>query len=81
MDRTDRRAGKMLAEDVRNAAVRIREEMQEDIEEAGMKAAYLVYKVDQAHKRPAMIRWIGEGVLSATALVIFAFCAGMDLHS
>jgi hypothetical protein len=81
MDQTERRAGKLLSEDVRNAAVRIREEMQKDIEEAGMKAAYLVYKVDQAHKRPAVIRWIGVGLLSAMVLVLFAFSAGMWLHT
>jgi hypothetical protein len=55
--------------------------MQKDIEEAGMKAAYLVYKVDQAHKRPAMIRWIGVGLLSAMVLVLFAFSAGIWLHT
>ena len=50
-----------------------------DIEAAGMKAAYLVYKVDQAHKRPAMVRWIAVGLLSAIVLAGFAFYAGMYL--
>ena len=54
--------------------------MQKDIEAAGMKAAYLVYKVDQAHKRPAMIRWIAVGLLSAMVLVGFAFYAAMYLY-
>ena len=56
MDQTERRAGKLLAQDVKNAAAQIRAEMQKDIEAAGMKAAYLVYKVDQAHKRPDRCR-------------------------
>jgi hypothetical protein len=77
MDKTERRAGKLLAEDVRNAAAQIRAEMQKDIEAAGMKAAHLVYKVDQAHKRPAMIRWIAVGLLSAMVLAVLAFYAGM----
>ena len=53
MDQTERRAGHLLAEDVRKAAAQIRAEMQKDIEAAGMKAAHLVYQVDQAHKRCA----------------------------
>ncbi len=81
MDRTERRAGKWLAQDVRKAAAEIREEMQKDIEVAGMKAAHLVYKVDQAHKQPAMTRWIGVGLLSAMVLVVLAFFAGICLHS
>jgi hypothetical protein len=81
MDRTERRAGKLLAEDVRNAAAKIREEMQKDIEAAGMQAAHLVYKVDQAHKTPAMTQWIGVGLFSAMVLIVFAFCAGMYFHS
>jgi Transcriptional activator TraM len=81
MDRTERRAGKLLAEDVRNAAAKIREEMQKDIEAAGMQAAHLVYKVDQAHKTLAMTRWIGVGLFSAMVLIVFAFCAGMYFHS
>jgi hypothetical protein len=81
MDQTERRAGKLLAQDVKNAAGQIRAEMQKDIDAAGMKAAYLVYKVDQAHKRPAMIRWIAVGLLSAMVLAGFAFYAGLYLHS
>jgi hypothetical protein len=80
MDQTERRAGKLLAQDVKNAAAQIRAEMQKDIDAAGMKAAYLVYKVDQAHKRPAMIRWIAVGLLSAMVLAGFAFYAGIHLH-
>ena len=81
MDHTERRAGKLLAQDVTNAAAQIRAEMQKDIDAAGMKAAYLVYKVDQAHKRPAMIRWIAVGLLAAMVLVGFSFYAGMYLYS
>ena len=81
MDRTGRLAGKLLAEDVRNAACQIREEMHKDIEAAGIKAAHLVYQVDRAHKRPTMIRWIAVGLLSAIVLVGFAFYAGMYLYS
>jgi hypothetical protein len=77
MDQTERRAGHLLAEDVRKAAAQIRAEMQKDIEAAGMKAAHLVYQVDQAHKRPAMIFWVVVTLLSAMVLMGFAFYAGM----
>jgi hypothetical protein len=77
MDQTERRAGHLLAEDVRKAAAQIRAEMQKDIEAAGMKAAHLVYKVDQAHKRPAMLLWIAVSLFSAMVLMGFAFYAGM----
>ena len=77
MDQTERRAGQLLAEDVRKAAAQIRAEMQKDIEAAGMKAAHLVYQVDQAHKRPAMIFWVAVTLLSAMVLMGFAFYAGM----
>src|SRR5215471_17455965 len=80
IERTERRAGYLLAQNVKNAAAQIRTELQKDIDEASMKAAYLVYKVDQAHKRPAMIRWIAVGLLSAVVLISFAFCACMYLH-
>lgn len=77
MDQTERRAGRLLAEDVRKAAAQIRAEMQKDIEAAGMKAAHLVYQVDQAHKRPAMVLWIAVSLLSTMVLMGFAFYAGM----
>ena len=77
MDQTERRAGQLLAEDVRKAAAQIRAEMQKDIEAAGMKAAHLVYQVDQAHKRPAMVLWIAVSLLSTMVLMGFAFYAGM----
>ena|SRR5215472_3954238 len=80
MDRTERLAGKLLAEDVRNAAAQIREEMHKDIEAAGLKAAHLVYQVDQAHKRPALIRWMSVGLFSALVLVILALCVGLYLR-
>ena len=51
-----------------------------DIDAAGIKAAHLVYKVDQAHKRPAMIRWITVGLSLAVVLLVFGFYVGMYLH-
>jgi hypothetical protein len=80
MDKTERRAGSLLAQDVKEAGAQIRAELQKDIDAAGMKAAYLVYKVDQAHKRPALIRWITVGLSLAVVLLVFGFYVGMYLH-
>jgi len=80
MDKTERRAGRLLAQDVKEAGTQIRAELQKDIDAAGIKAAHLVYKVDQAHKRPAMIRWITIGLSLAVALLVFGFYAGIYLH-
>jgi hypothetical protein len=80
MDRTERRAGSMLAQDVKAAGAQMRAELQKDIDAAGMEAAHLVYRVDQAHKRPALIRWITVGLSLAVVLLVFGFCVGMHLH-
>ena len=75
-----RRAGSLLAQDVKEAGMQIRAELQKDIDAAGMEAAHLVYKVDQAHKRPAMIRWITVGLSLAVVLLVFGVYVGMYLH-
>ena len=80
MDKTERRAGSLLAQDVKEAGAQIRAELQKDIDAAGMKAAYLVYKVDQAHKRPAMMRWITVGLSLAVVLLVFGLYVGMHLQ-
>lgn len=71
--KVERRAGEMLADDVREAAAQIRAELQNDIEAAGMKAAHLVYMVDRAHKRPAIIRWLSAGLVSGMACLVWGF--------
>ena len=71
--KVEQRAGKLLALEVSEAAARIRAELRNDIDGAGIKAAHLVYLVDQAHKRPARVRWLSVGLVSAAAL----FVAGM----
>ena len=80
MAKTERRAGSLLAQDVKEAGAQIRAELQKDIDAAGMKAAYLVYKVDQAHKRPAMMRWITVGLSLAVVLLVFGLYVGTHLQ-
>ena len=80
MDKTERRAGRLLAQDVKEAGAQIRAELQKDIDAAGIKAAHLVCKVDQAHKRPAMIRWLAVGLVLSVALLVFGVYAGIYLR-
>jgi hypothetical protein len=74
--RVEQHAGKMLALEFSDAAARIRAELQADIETAGIKAAHLVYLVDQAHKRPALVRWLSAGLISALVLFIVGLWIG-----
>ena len=76
MEKVDERAGKLLAQEVRNAAEQIRGELHADIDEAGLKAAHLVYKVHEAHSRPALIRWLSAGLASAVVLFLAGLWAG-----
>jgi hypothetical protein len=74
--RVEQHAGKMLALEFSEAAARIRAELQTNIETAGIKAAHLVYLVDQAHKRPALVRWLSAGLTSALLLFIIGLWIG-----
>jgi len=67
------RAGKLFALELSEAAERIRAELRNDIDSGASKLRILVYLVDQAHKRPARVRWLSAGLVSATAL----FLAGL----
>jgi len=73
----EHRAGRLLAQDMCEATARIRAELRNDIDSAGIKAAHLVYLVDQAHKRPARVRWLSVGLLSAVALVLAGVLIGV----
>jgi hypothetical protein len=80
VQKVEYQAGKLLAEKVSDAAACVRAALQKDIEGAGLKAAHLVYMVDQAHKRPAIIRWLAAGLVAAIGLLCVGFYIGMYLH-
>lgn len=70
MTRAEARAGNMLAQKVKESAEKMREGLQGDIHVAGLKAREYVHLVNEAHRRPAIIRWVSVGLLAA--IVIFA---------
>src|SRR3982750_4788033 len=55
--KTEHRAGKALAQDVKTAAAELRRELDSDIEKASLNANELVMKVSAANARPTIIKW------------------------
>jgi ubiquinone biosynthesis protein UbiJ len=68
VQRTETRAGKLLAQQVKEAAAEVRQELQRDIENARLKAADMVTQVHRAHKTSALVRWGAAGLICAVAL-------------
>ena len=56
METLEKRAGASFANELKATAKQVRAEIQKDIDAASIKAAHLVYLVDQAHKRNARLR-------------------------
>ena len=68
MQKVEKRAGTMLAQSVKEATVQMREGLQSDIHQAGLKAREFVHLVNEAHRRPALIRWSALGLFSGLLL-------------
>jgi hypothetical protein len=80
MHKAEKRAGSMLAQGVKESAAQMREGLQTDIEMAGLKAREYVHLVNEAHRRPAMIRWSAVGLLAATLIFGGGIWLGTVLH-
>ena len=65
MKRAEMRAGSMLAKMVKESAEKMREGLQGDIHIAGLKAREYVHQVNEAHRRPAIVRWVSVGLVAA----------------
>jgi hypothetical protein len=66
--KTEDRAGRILADEVKAAAAELRMELQRDIESAQVGAKEIVCEIRRAHTRAALIRWGAIGVLSAATM-------------
>ncbi len=73
MKKAETHGGGILAEMVKEAATKMREGLQSDIQFAGMRAAEYVHRVNEAHRRPVIIRWAAAGLLAGAGL----FAAGV----
>ena len=80
VQKTEKRAGSTLAQMVKEAAEKMREGLQADIQIAGWKAAEYVHKVNEAHRRPAIIRWVSVGLVAAAAILAAGVWMGFCLH-
>jgi hypothetical protein len=68
VQKTENRAGRLLAEQVRSAAAELRCELQRDVDGARIEAKELVGEIQSIHTRGAMIRWGTAGLVAAATL-------------
>jgi hypothetical protein len=80
MQKAERRAGNMLAQEVKESAAQMQRGLQNDIHTAGLKAREIVHLVNEAHRRPALIRWSGVGLVAGGLLFGGGLWLGTLLH-
>ena len=80
MEKAERRAGSMLAQKVKESADLMRQGLQNDIHIAGLKAREIVHLVNEAHRRPALIRWSAVGLVAGALLFGGGIWLGTLLH-
>jgi len=80
MQKAEVRAGKMLAQMVKESAEKMRQGLQHDIHLAGLKASEFVHLVNEAHRRPALIRWFAVGLVAGALLFGGGIWLGTLLH-
>jgi hypothetical protein len=80
MHKAEGRAGKMLAQMVKESAEKMRQGLQNDIQIAGMKAREIVASVNEAHRRPALICWSSVGAVFGSLLFAGGLWLGLLLH-
>ena len=74
--KTESRAGRILAGEVKAAAAELRLEIQRDIETARVQAKEIVSEIHRSHTRSALIRWGAAGLVSATAMFVIGLWVG-----
>ena len=77
--KTEHRAGKALAQDVKTAAAELRRELNADVERASLKANDLVMKVSATNTRPAIVKWGAIGALAALLLFLCGVVVGLKM--
>jgi hypothetical protein len=79
VQKTESRAGKVLAEEVKEAAAEVREELQRDVESARIGAREILYEVQRTQRRVALIRWAVAAGAAAVAVFASGVWAGVHL--
>lgn len=76
LERVQTKAGKMLAQEVKEASAAIRTEIQRDIDEASLNAVNLLRRLEAAHVRSTAIPWAAIGLIIGAALFALGFWFG-----
>lgn len=76
VQRLDVRAGGLIAREVTQSAAGIRRELQQDIASASLQARELIRRVEVAHSRPAVARWMTIGIVCGLLLFACGVCLG-----
>jgi hypothetical protein len=79
VQKTEFRAGKVLAEEVKEAAAEVREELQRDIEAARIQAREILYEIHQKHSRATLVRCVVAAGATAIAVFVSGLWAGAHL--
>ncbi len=79
-ERTQQGASTHLTEAARESASAVREELQRDIQAAKLDASEAVFKLQTAHTRTVVWRWLAMGILSAAALFVTGVLVGWYLR-
>jgi hypothetical protein len=77
--KTENRAGKVLAHDVKVAAAELRRELNSDIENASLKAHEIVNKVSAVNSSAVMVKWLATGSLAALLLFLCGVIVGRTM--
>ena len=80
MEKAEKRAGSMLGQGVKESAAQMQRGLQNDIHIAGLKAREIVHLVNEAHRRPALIRWSAIGMVAGALLFGGGLWLGTLLH-
>ena len=78
--KAEKRAGSVLAQEVKQSAEQMRQGLQNDIHIAGLKAREYVHIVNEAHRRPSLIRWSAVGLVAGAFLFGGGVWLGTLLH-
>jgi len=76
VEKVQTRAVQLVAAEFNDRAAVLRSELQRDITFAGAKATEIVFRLEQANRRPVMLRWATLGIVAALALFLSGLWMG-----
>lgn len=79
-EKVQRRAGSILAQEVRLCAGAIRQELHDDVEVASLRAQKIVVDLHQAYSKASLYRSLPVGLLCAVILLGCGFWIGWMVH-